>query len=97
MATNPLNDEQEIASDRLDELRKRVDRTARVSVRQDDPLVVRTPGEYDQTLHDAVREFVTNIMGADAYRHPSEAMADDEETDPTQATPADAGGERRDG
>ena len=32
MATKPLNNEQEIASDRLDELRERVDRTAQVNV-----------------------------------------------------------------
>ncbi|ELZ05773.1 hypothetical protein [Natrialba aegyptia] len=52
--------------------------------RQNDPLVKRDPDEYDQTLHEYTREFLTNIMGSAAHYPPSEIIESD--GDPEQTT-----------
>lgn len=43
--------------------------------RQDEPLVKRDSSEV-MTVSDEARTFLTNVMGADAHKSPSELMAD---------------------
>jgi hypothetical protein len=45
--------------------------------RQDDPLVKRDPSEFEPQLHEYTREFLTNIMGKDAHKSPSELGGDE--------------------
>ena len=42
----------------------------------DDPVVKRDP-DASGTIFEDTREFLTNVMGADAHKQPSELMADD--------------------
>jgi len=46
-------------------------------IQQDDPIVIKDPGEFDTTLHEHTREFLTNIMGLDAHSPPSDVAESD--------------------
>lgn len=45
-------------------------------VRMDDPLIKRDPDDFG-TVNDSIRSFLTNIMGADAHKSPSELQESD--------------------
>jgi len=46
-------------------------------IRQDDPILKRDPDAIG-TIHEHTREFLTNIMGSDAHKPPSEITGGDD-------------------